>query len=111
MAEVTFDGGRALSTVGLSCLSDMKSWVFFPKEIRFEISTDGVNFTALETVKIQTEQESNMYSHHKEFSVKTNTTEPIQKIRVTAVNFGKCPEWHLGIGNPTWLFVDEIVFK
>ncbi len=111
VAEVTFDGGRALSTVGLSCLSDMKSWVFFPKEIRFEISTDGVNFTALETVKIQTEQESNMYSHHKEFSVKTNTTEPIQKIRVTAVNFGKCPEWHLGIGNPTWLFVDEIVFK
>lgn len=111
MAEVTLDGGRTLNTVGLGCLSDMKSWVFFPKEIRFEISTDGVNFTALETIKIPTEKESDMYPHHREFSVKTNTSEPIQKIRVTAVNFGQCPEWHLGAGNGTWMFVDEIVFE
>ncbi len=111
VAEVTLDGGRTLNTVGLGCLSDMKSWVFFPKEIRFEISTDGVNFTALETIKIPTEKESDMYPHHREFSVKTNTSEPIQKIRVTAVNFGQCPEWHLGAGNGTWMFVDEIVFE
>jgi hypothetical protein len=23
----------------------------------------------------------------------------------------KCPDWHLGVGNPTWLFLDEITFE
>ena len=29
-------------------------------------------------------------------------------IRVTIRSIGNCPDWHLGAGNPTWLFLDEI---
>ena len=48
---------------------------------------------------------------NKEFFVKSNSTKTISAIRVTAKNFGKCPEWHLGAGNNTWLFADELIFR
>ena len=34
-----------------------------------------------------------------------------QFIKVTAENYGVCPEWHLGAGGKTWIFVDEITIK
>jgi hypothetical protein len=48
---------------------------------------------------------------NKEFFVKSNSTKAISAIRVSAKNFGKCPEWHLGAGNNTWLFADELIFR
>jgi hypothetical protein len=32
-------------------------------------------------------------------------------LRYTLINPGKLPEWHLGAGNPTWLFIDELLYK
>lgn len=111
IAEVSFKEGRVIDSVGLSCLSDMKSWIFLPNEIQFEISTDGVNYKPLKSIKITPEIENDMPSHHIDFKQITNCKEPILKIRVTAKSTEKCPEWHLGAGNPTWLFVDEILFN
>lgn len=111
VAEVSFKNGKILDSIGLSCLSDMKSWIFFPTEIQFEISIDGTNFTSLNSLTLNQENETDLPSHHKLFSTYTKTSEPIQKIRVTAKRTKECPDWHLGAGNPTWLFVDEIVFK
>ena len=28
-----------------------------------------------------------------------------------AKNYGICPDWHLGSGGKTWLFVDEIIIN
>jgi hypothetical protein len=36
---------------------------------------------------------------------------PIVAIRFKVKNFGKCPDWHLGAGNNTWLFIDEIILE
>lgn len=111
IAEVTFDKPRSLETVGLGVLSDMKSWIFLPSEIQFLVSYDGKTFVNLETIKIQTPVKEDMFPHHKNFETKTNTSQGILKIRVIAKNHGKCPEWHLGNGNDTWLFADEIYFN
>ena len=32
-----------------------------------------------------------------------------QYIKLKAINYGFCPDWHLGAGGKTWLFVDEII--
>jgi hypothetical protein len=32
-------------------------------------------------------------------------------LRYTLSNPGKLPTWHLGAGNPTWLFIDELLYK
>lgn len=111
IAEVSFEKARVIDTVGLSCLSDMKSWIFLPSEIQFEISTDSLTFAALKSIKINAEDESKMPSHHIEYKQNTNTKSPILKVRVTAKSTKECPDWHLGTGNPTWLFVDEILLK
>jgi hypothetical protein len=26
-------------------------------------------------------------------------------------NYGKCPAWHLGAGEDSWLFLDELIFE
>jgi hypothetical protein len=33
----------------------------------------------------------------------------IRYIRVTAINFGKCPDWHPGAGGDAWIFADELI--
>jgi hypothetical protein len=35
----------------------------------------------------------------------------IRFVRVRVKNSGPCPSWHLGNGNPTWLFLDEIIIE
>ena len=124
VAEVEFAEPRVLKEIGLSCLQDMKSWIFYPSEIKLEYSYDGVHYEALTTIFTNVSFASNAITPEmipsfssyvgpmtQDFYRQTNTTTPIRKIRVTAVNYGKCPQWHLGAGNSTWLFADELIFR
>ena len=29
-------------------------------------------------------------------------------VKIQLNNYGKCPDWHLGAGGDTWIFLDEI---
>jgi hypothetical protein len=102
----------------------MKSWIFFPSSILIEISYDGNTYEKLPLIETNSIISSNSSSNqsipsfssyvgpmNKEFFVKSNSTKAISAIRVSAKNFGKCPEWHLGAGNNTWLFADELIFR
>jgi predicted alpha-1,2-mannosidase len=111
VAEVSFKEPKSLISVGVNCLSDMKSWIFLPEEIIFEISTDGINYTTLKPIKLDPEEEKDMFPHRKSFSIPTNTETPIKNIRLRVKPTKVCPEWHLGSGNSTWLFLDEITFE
>jgi hypothetical protein len=35
----------------------------------------------------------------------------LSKIRYRIVNPGVCPDWHLGNGNKTWMFLDELIYN
>ncbi|MDG1333485.1 MAG: GH92 family glycosyl hydrolase [Crocinitomicaceae bacterium] len=109
--EVQFEGGRSLSEIGIGCLSDMKSWIFLPKEVVFEVSTDGTTFVEVGKSKIERETEESMAAHKVVYSAKPGSPAKFAKVRITVKNVGKCPEWHLGNGNDTWLFVDELILK
>ena len=111
VAEINFKNSISLSEIGIGCLSDMKSWIFFPSEVEIEISYDGLSFESIGTIKLEEITSNDMPPNHRDFKINTNTSRTIKKIRVTAKNFGTCPEWHLGNGNDTWLFVDEIFFN
>ncbi|MFT5778835.1 MAG: hypothetical protein ACI837_001791, partial [Crocinitomicaceae bacterium] len=111
VAEVNFDSPRELSSVGIGCLSDMKSWIFLPKEVIIEGSFDGINFTEIGSIKEAIESKDQLAPHHVNYEIKTKTSIPYRAIRVVVKNAGKCPEWHLGDGNDTWLFVDEIILR
>lgn len=87
-------------------LQDIKSWIFFPTSVEFAISTDGENFTVVDL--IETTHPDNEYGAFVvEYTAKTPPTNA-RYVRVKAKSYGQCPEWHLGAGNPTWIFIDEI---
>ena len=110
IAEVSFDTTRSLKEIGLSCIEDTKSWIFYPQSILIETSTDGINYT--KSYSIQGDNTTNPESKSKkEYTVQTSNKEGIKKIRIKAISIGKCPDWHLGKGNDSWLFSDEIIMR
>ncbi|MCR9173948.1 MAG: GH92 family glycosyl hydrolase [bacterium] len=111
MVELTFKNPRTISEMALGCLEDTKSWIFLPNAVVFEGSTDGVNFEIIGINKLIHTATQVEPAKIFDFNFKLEQAKSFKKIRVTALNYGKCPEWHLGAGNDTWLFVDEIVLK
>ncbi len=110
IAEISFDDARLINEIGVGCLRDLRSWIFYPSQIEISISDDGVHYRKLETIEID-EAEPNQDVENKVFSITTNTIRPTKAIRIKVINPGVCPEWHLGAGNKTWLFLDEIHYN
>ncbi|MFT5860357.1 MAG: putative alpha-1,2-mannosidase [Flavobacteriaceae bacterium] len=111
IAEVSFDAPRSINEIGIGCLSDMKSWVFLPEQIIIEGSIDGKKYKQLGIIQIDHEPKDKLPAHHENFVLNTKNSKAFHKLRITVKNPGKCPEWHLGAGNDTWIFVDEILLK
>ena len=98
--------------VGLRCLENMRSWIFFPKSVKVEYSLDGENWQPYGEVKntqfaaVHARQEESV-THT--FSV--NCSVRAKYIRVDAENHGPLPDWHVSAGEQAWLFADEIIIK
>lgn len=105
-AVIELNETKEVSRVTVSTLEDMHSWIFGPASITIEVSNDGVTFKNFGTKKY------NIPTSDTGITVKNCRIEhaPIAAkfIRVTVRSIGNCPDWHLGAGNPTWLFLDEV---
>lgn len=79
-----------------------------PSYVSFYASTDGKNFKEIETKSSLVERTFLAVSVN-EF----RTQKPVKAryIKVFAKNGGPCPDWHVGRGNPSWIFADEITIK
>lgn len=98
---------KNIEEVGLGCLQDENSWIFFPQEVRFSFSKDGLSYDA--PVKAQNDvSPSAPGAILKDFVV---AGKPARFVRIHARNIGFCPPWHKGAGGKAWLFADEIVVK
>ncbi|MFK7810086.1 MAG: GH92 family glycosyl hydrolase [Saprospiraceae bacterium] len=108
--EATVDLGEvlSLSKIGLSCLQDENSWIFFPKSVSFETSQDGKNFTSVgkETNEVSRKEKGSLLHIFKAIA---NTK--ARYIRVKAEYGGQVPDWHKGAGGKSWLFADEILIE
>jgi hypothetical protein len=108
-ATIDLGSEKTISLVSIGFLQDIKSWIFYPKSVRFSVSSDGVNFKEVAIVK--NDFPDNEYgSFHKDFSTQLYGMKA-KYLRVEAQNYGLCPDWHLGAGGKTWLFADEIVIE
>lgn len=109
IAKVTFDDGKLFRSVGLNCLQDTKSWIFLPRKVEIKISyMDGTTETKAVQLESQT-QESLSSKTIKAYTVNV-LDKKVKSVEINAKNYGKCPDWHLGAGYDTWIFVDEILF-
>jgi hypothetical protein len=105
----TIDLGKniPITTIGLSCLQETKSWIWYPVKIEYYTSTDGVKFEIAGTMTEEISQSET--PSVKEFTIKTNTS--ARYIKVVATPMEIIPSWHLGAGGKPWIFVDEIIIK
>jgi hexosaminidase len=107
---MTVNLGRVLPMreVTLNCLHQMRSWIYLPKRLQFEVSSDGQSWELLgEASHTIGERDDRTLIHP--FTVSKSTQ--ARYVRATATSFGKLPDWHLGAGGDSWLFIDELTVR
>ena len=110
VAVVELDKEQKVRMVGLNCLENMRSWIFYPKRVTIEYSLDGEHWQPygvvpeLEVVPEHSQQEdctTQLFAAVKNVRAKF--------FKITATNFGPMPKWHISAGEQAWIFADEIV--
>ena len=110
--EVIVDLGKVttIDKISVGALQDIKSWIFYPPEIKLEGSDNGTGFSPLAVIK--NDFPDNEYGAFiKEFEFVPTSKVQYRYIKVKVNNYGVCPEWHMGNGGDTWLFLDEITVE
>jgi hypothetical protein len=111
VATLTLDENGELPparSVSVQFLQDQQSWVFFPEEVTIEISEDGQEFRPVHTEKIAIAPDGGKTIRRVEAVFEPAA---VRAVRVRAVNQKVCPPWHPCVGNPCWIFADEVVVR
>jgi len=107
-AVITFKKQQEFSYMGIHVLQDVSPWIIYPKEVMFEISEDGITYKPL--VRLA----NNFAKEEKEPQVQllgAAVKATGKYIRIKAINGGILPAWHESAGQPSHLFIDEIIIK
>jgi hypothetical protein len=80
----------------------------YPKEVIFYSSDDGKNFTEVNRVENKVPQENGPAQTQ---TLGANVNLQARYIKVKAINGGNLPSWHESAGNPTHIFIDEIIVR
>jgi hypothetical protein len=100
---------KTVSYMALGCLQEAYSWIFMPQQVDFFTSTDGQNFQHAGSVKNSTPEDAEG-AVIKDFELKIRPVSA-RYVKVVVKNFGQCPAWHVGAGDGTWSFVDELIIR
>jgi predicted alpha-1,2-mannosidase len=109
--QATVDLGetKTIGKISVGFLQNQGSWIWLPENVAFYLSNDGKKFKKIgEIVTEDKEKEEGMIIEEYEKSFSPQKT---RFVRVLAKNRGVCPDWHLGAGGKSWLFVDEILIE
>ena len=103
------DLGRPVRVLraGAGFLQDQRSWIMMPRDLMVAASTDGVHF-----------QEVGRAGHgvpdraggviREDLLVELDGA-PVRYLRFVASSYGPMPEWHLGAGGKSFIFIDELI--
>ncbi len=109
-AEIDLGVTMPLSSLSLTCMQQVQSWIMLPRKVVFSISDDDVNWHELEEITHGVPDDDLSPVIHP-FSTVLPAGTRARYIRVKAVNYGKLPAWHNGAGGDAWIFADEIMVK
>ena len=106
--ETVIDLGKNQNISGINAhfLQSMPSWIFYPEEVAYYYSKNGIDYFLIKVIK-------NEFPQNYSETVMQNFNLGGQKLqarylKVIAKKVDKCPEWHEAAGSEAWLFVDEI---
>jgi predicted alpha-1,2-mannosidase len=107
-AIIDLEKVKPISYLGVHVLQDVSPWIVYPSEISFYTSIDGKEYKLAGTAKNDipsTEKAASI----QELGINISTT--ARYIKVKAINGGKLPSWHESAGNPSHLFIDEVIVR
>ena len=109
----TIDLGNLIhvSSITPRFLQDQRSWVFYPKSVNMQISTNGEDWVDLPPANDYTDPSPDETVAI--WTPKFQIDAAIRYVRITAEQVGLLPEWHLGYeyDGQSWIFIDEIVVE
>jgi predicted alpha-1,2-mannosidase len=105
---IDFRKKKEIHKISVGLLQDVKSWIWFPTEVQFQISKNGRDWFIIHTEKNNIPPDQYGAITQQLTMTKEITT---QYLRVVGKNFGTCPKWHPGAGNPAYIFADEITVE
>jgi hypothetical protein len=109
--EAIIDLGEEMtvSKVSASFLQDVRSWIFLPKSLEAEYSLLGFTYNPAGK-DLNVTPDNTPGSFFDDFTIEF---QPVRAryIKVKAESLKTCPDWHLGKGKKSWIFVDEIIIQ
>jgi len=109
IVEISPEAPVEVSRISMNFLCDHVSWIFLPSEVIIETSANGTDYVTAASRKYETTRfNQDIIPVNMEFEF---ASEKVSKLRITARSLKKCPEWHRGAGQPSWIFIDEIVIE
>jgi predicted alpha-1,2-mannosidase len=110
---IAFKEARTIHKVGVSFIRDHKSWIFAPSKITIEASLNGIDYFTVAQKDLPQATPSDKNPHKDEVFMEVNNDKNLKYsyLRYSISNPGLLPTWHLGAGNPTWLFIDELIYE
>jgi hypothetical protein len=107
-AVVDLQQVTTISELGVHVLQDVSPWIMYPKEVIFYSSNDGNNY--VEVARIENASQPHLGEAETQILSK-QVSFKARYIKVKVVNGGNLPSWHESAGNPSHLFIDEIIIK
>lgn len=107
-AIVDLKSEKSVKYLGIHVLQDVSPWIIFPKEVFFSTSNDGINY-GNEIRVINQIQPSIDGAKTQELGTMVDLQ--ARFIKVVAVNGGPLPNWHESAGQPSHLFIDEVIIR
>jgi hypothetical protein len=98
-----------VAKLGAGFLQDVESWIWMPRRVDFELSTDGTNFVP--ALSLTNDVSDSVYGAIVKDFVGTIKPQRARFMKMTAHNYGKLPAWHPGAGGDSWIFVDEVIIE
>jgi predicted alpha-1,2-mannosidase len=109
VAIVDLGTTQNVSKLGAGFLQDVTSWIWMPRSVDFEISTDGVNF--VHALSVNSDVSDKALGAIIKDLVGTMPPQRARYVKITAHNYGKIPAWHAGAGDDAFIFCDEIIIE
>ncbi|MFK7784592.1 MAG: chitobiase/beta-hexosaminidase C-terminal domain-containing protein [Crocinitomicaceae bacterium] len=97
---------KSINGIAIHSLEDVRSWVFFPSEIKVEA---GKSIGSMKQVKTTEFNRTDGIRSARMDLFLIDSKFEARYIKITVKSYGKLPEWHESPGQPSWLFLDELV--
>jgi hypothetical protein len=108
--EAVADLGKTteFNYVGAEFMQNLNSWIFYPEHIVYSVSADGRTWKEVAVFDQPVDRSNNVFVREAGKNIGLTRA---RYVKFYARGLKTCPDWHIGHGGKSWIFVDEIMVK